>query len=101
MLKSVLTSLGMADAFSKEGANFSGMTGQRDLVLSEVAHKAFVQVNEEGTEAAAATGAVIMMCCMPPPVPVVKVDHPFLFLINDHRADGSILFLGQVDNPLF
>ncbi|CAG5127350.1 unnamed protein product [Candidula unifasciata] len=99
-LKQALTSLGMADAFSEGRANFSGMTGQRDLVLSEVAHKAFVQVNEEGTEAAAATGAVMMMRSMPPPVPEVQVDHPFLFLISDHRADGSILFLGQVDNPL-
>ncbi|BFZ17326.1 hypothetical protein BsWGS_20366 [Bradybaena similaris] len=101
MLKQALTSLGMVDAFSQDTADFSGMTGQRDLVLSEVAHKAFVQVNEEGTEAAAATGAVMVLCCMPPPVPVVEVDHPFLFLISDHRADGSILFLGQVDNPSF
>ncbi|BFZ17331.1 hypothetical protein BsWGS_20370 [Bradybaena similaris] len=99
MLKQALTSLGMVDAFSQDTADFSGMTGQRDLVLSEVAHKAFVQVNEEGTEAAAATGSVMGLRCIQPPVPVVKVDHPFLFLISDHRADGSILFLGQVDNP--
>ncbi|BFZ17330.1 hypothetical protein BsWGS_20368 [Bradybaena similaris] len=99
MLKQALTSLGMVDAFRKQTADFSGITGQRDLVLSEVAHKAFVQVNEEGTEAAAATGAVYMCCCISAHGFVVKVDHPFLFLISDHRADGSILFLGQVDNP--
>jgi serpin B len=89
----------MLDAFSLGNADFTGMSGQRDLVISEVVHKAFVQVNEEGTEAAAATGAIMMMRSMPLPVPVVKVDHPFLFAIVDKPADGSLLFLGLVDNP--
>uniref|UniRef100_A0A0B7BU60 Serpin domain-containing protein n=3 Tax=Arion vulgaris TaxID=1028688 RepID=A0A0B7BU60_9EUPU len=98
-LKQALTTLGMVDAFSFAAADFTGMTGQPDLVLSEVVHKAFVHVNEEGTEAAAATGAVMMMRSLPAPPPVVNVDHPFLFVIIDKRVDGSILFLGQVDNP--
>ncbi|CAL1546524.1 unnamed protein product [Lymnaea stagnalis] len=101
-LKSTLVSLGMGEAFdeSEKSANFSGMTTKPELYLSAVIHKAYVKVNEEGTEAAAATGAVMMMrCAMPLPPPTVKVDHPFLFLIRDLRAESSILFLGQISDP--
>ena len=77
--------------------DFSGMTAGGGLSISKVIHKAFVDVNEEGTEAAAAT-AVIMERGMPPPPVEFKADHPFFFLIRD-KAMGSILFMGRVVNP--
>ncbi len=94
-LKKMLEALGMIDAFG--AADFSGMTGHRDLFISDVIHKAFVDVNEEGTEAAAAT-AVVMTRGFPAPPPTFRADHPFLFLIRDN-ATGSILFLGRVVDP--
>ncbi|MBN1506944.1 MAG: serpin family protein [Sedimentisphaerales bacterium] len=97
-LAQVLQSMGMTDAFT-DRADFSGMTGNRDLYLSAVIHQAYVDVNEEGTEAAAATGAVVGITSIGPDMtPVFRADHPFLFLIRD-RATGSILFLGRVLNP--
>ncbi len=98
-LKDALTALGMPLAFSPE-ADFSGIAEDRKLFISAVIHKAFADVNEEGTEAAAAT-AVMMTRSMArvPSKPVVfRADHPFLFLIRDNRS-GSILFLGRVTNP--
>jgi serpin B len=93
-----LADLGMTDAFSPR-ADFSGMDGARDLYLSAVVHKAFVDVNEEGTEAAAATGAVMSLTSvLVKPIPVFRADHPFIFLIRDVRT-GSVLFLGRVANP--
>jgi len=98
-LRKVLTGMGMTDAFS-EAADFSGMTERRELFLSAVVHQAYVDVNEEGTEAAAATGAVISLTSMRvDETPVFRADHPFIFLIRDN-ASGSILFLGRVMNPL-
>ena len=97
-LADVLKAMGMTDAFSTD-ADFSGMTGAKDLFLSAVIHKAFVDVNEQGTEAAAATAAVMnLTAAMPQPVPVFRADHPFLFLIRDNRT-GSILFMGRVAHP--
>jgi serpin B len=97
-LAQVLQSMGMTDAFSDK-ADFSGMTGNHDLFLSAVIHQAYVDVNEEGTEAAAATGAVMRVTsAAPDTTPVFRADHPFLFLIRDSKT-GSILFLGQVLNP--
>jgi serpin B len=97
-LGQVLQSMGMTDALSDK-ADFSGMTGNRDLFLSAVIHQAYVDVNEEGTEAAAATGAVIGITSVgPDTTPVFRADHPFLFLIRDKKTD-SILFLGRVMNP--
>jgi len=97
-LKPTLTALGMRDAFTMR-ADFSGMTGRSDLFISAVVHKAVVDVNEEGTEAAAATGVVMeLKSVMPRPPKVFRADHPFLFLIR-HRPSGSILFLGRVMNP--
>jgi len=93
----VLKSLGMTDAFALPPADFSGMTGRKDLYISAVIHKAFVEVNEEGTEAAAATAVVMTRASMGGP-PVFRADHPFIFLIRDIRS-GSILFLGRVANP--
>jgi serpin B len=91
----------MTDAFIYGQADFSGMNGRKDLFIGDVIHKAFVEVNEEGTEAAAATAVVMMpgaALLNPRPIPVFRADHPFLFLIRDNR-NGSILFLGRVTNP--
>jgi serpin B len=98
-LKEVLSSVGMPVAFSDE-ADFSGITTQKAQKLFDVLHQAYVDVNEEGTEAAAATGTIFADA--PGPVPqivVFRADHPFLFLIRDNRT-GAILFLGRVMNPL-
>jgi len=97
-LKPTLSAMGMSDAFLWPAADFSGMTGGRDLFISAVIHKAFVRVDEKGTEAAAAT-AVVMTLGMAPMQPVVfNADHPFLFLLRDKRT-GSILFIGRVMDP--
>ena len=96
-LKDTLTEMGMPIAFSS-GADFSGMNGNRELSISDVVHKAFVAVDEAGTEAAAAT-AVIMPGSAPPELPVeVTIDRPFIFLIRDIDTD-AILFVGRVMNP--
>ncbi|XP_019640737.1 PREDICTED: leukocyte elastase inhibitor-like isoform X1 [Branchiostoma belcheri] len=96
-LGETLKKMGMGEAFS-DGADFSGMSAAADLFISEVVHKAFVEVNEEGTEAAAATGVRMKMRMMPrPPVPFL-VDHPFMFLIRDNRS-SSVLFLGRMSKP--
>ena len=96
-LTDTLTGMGMQDAFSG-AADFSGMTGNRELFISDVIHKAFVSVNEDGTEAAAAT-AVVMPTAMPPePTVEVTIDRPFIFLIRDVDT-GTILFVGRVLNP--
>jgi len=91
-----LKSLGMTDAFALPLADFSGVNGARDLFIAAVLHKAVVEVNEEGTEAAAVT-AVINAPAAPFVVPF-HADHPFLFLIRDRRT-GCILFLGRLENP--
>ena len=100
-LAETLQSLGMMLPFSEQ-ADFSGMSTAEDLMISEVIHKAFVDVNEEGTEAAAATAVVIAPASAPvgePERPVVfRADHPFVFMIRDNRT-GAILFLGRVTDP--
>lgn len=101
-LSDTLAAMGMQSAFDRDAADFSGMTDSEDLFISAVIHKAFVDVNEEGTEAAAATGAVIAATAAPvepEEPPVFRADHPFVFLIRDNRND-SILFLGRIENPL-
>ncbi len=96
-LSDTLAGMGMPDAFGV-GADFSGMTGSRDLWISEVVHKAFVSVDEEGTEAAAATG-VVMLTSGPSKDPIeVTIDRPFIFLIRD-IGTGTVLFMGRVSNP--
>lgn len=95
-MKDTLSNLGMPTAFSG-GADFSGITGQRDLFISFVIHQAFVEVNEEGTEAAAAT-AVRMDEYVVIPRNVFRADHPFIFIIQE-KDTGNILFLGKVVNP--
>ena len=96
-LNKVLQKMGMTDAFGS-GADFSGMNGKKDLFISCVVHKAFVDVNEEGTEAAAATAVVMERMNGSPPPPVFRADHPFIFMIR-HEKTGAILFLGRVTNP--
>ncbi|XP_075308724.1 leukocyte elastase inhibitor-like isoform X2 [Odontesthes bonariensis] len=96
-MKGVLVSMGMMDAFDIGKSDFSGMSPGNDLVLSEVFHKAFVEVNEEGTEAAAATAAVMMLRCALRPASFVA-DHPFLFFIR-HNPSRSVLFAGRYCSP--
>lgn len=97
-LNDPLMNLGMKSAFSK-GADFSGMTGEKELFISDVAHKAFVEVSEEGTEAAAATGAVMSKTSLVKKVEF-KADHPFIYLIKDNRT-GAILFMGRMNEPVY
>ena len=94
-LSKTLEAMGMVNAFSGAKADFSGMTGRRDLFISLVVHQAEVEVNEEGTEAAAATAVLMRKGPLPT---AFTADHPFCFLIRD-KETGSILFLGRVMNP--
>jgi len=101
-LSSTLSAMGMAQAFSGS-ADFSGMTGKPEFSISAAIHKAYIDVNEKGTEAAAATAIVMYATAMrreapePPPV-VFRADHPFLFILLDTKS-GSMLFLGRVADP--
>lgn len=92
-----LKSMGMIDAFDLNKADFSGMADSKELFIRAVLHKAFVAVDEQGTEAAAATAVVIQKRAMTSP-PVFRADHPFMFLIRENST-GSILFLGRMVNP--
>ena len=96
-LVDTLAEMGMPDAFDGR-ADFSGMTGSRDLSISEVVHQAFVSVDEEGTEAAAATAVVMLLGGFGEEPIAVTVDRPFIFLIRD-TGTRTILFLGRVSNP--
>jgi len=97
-LSETLAALGMPDAFSMDRADFSGMTGKADLFISSVVHKAFVDVNEAGTEAAAATAVIMELKAMPSEMVTLKVDRPFIFLIRDIET-GTVLFMGRVLDP--
>jgi serpin B len=94
-LDQVLQDLGMPRAFRPGLADFSGMDGKKKLFIQAAVHKAFVTVNEVGTEAAGATAVVINDESKPPSF---RADHPFLFLIRDNRS-GSVLFLGRLADP--
>ena len=98
-LSDQLKDMGMIDAFTDK-ADFSGMNGERNLFISKVIHKAFVDIDEEGTEAAAATAVVMSLMAMPDPEEPKKfiADHPFIFAIRDIKT-GTILFLGRVMDP--
>lgn len=98
-LPGTLAAMGMPTAFSPD-ADLSGMDGTKDLFINGVVHKAFVDVNEEGTEAAAATGVIIYVSAAPPggDIPIFRADHPFVFLITE-KDSGTILFAGRVTNP--
>ena len=95
-LNETLIGMGMPTAFSTD-ADFSGMDGTRDLLIQTVIHQAFVEVNEEGTEAAAATGVAVGVTSMPQ-ISTFRADRPFLFAIQD-TEQGTILFLGRVVDP--
>lgn len=101
-LKRPLGTLGMTDAFQFGKADFSGCDGSRELYISDVIHKAFCEVNEEGTEAAAATGTIKRLASpvqqKQPEPKVFCADHPYLYLIRDNQT-GAVLFLGRVTDP--
>ena len=100
-LGSILGDLGMPGAFDPYIADFSGMTGNKDLYVDKVIHKAFVDVNEEGTEAAAATAVIMGVSTAvggKPAEPIFRADHPFMFIIRENQT-GSILFVGRIVNP--
>jgi len=94
-----LSQMGMPIAFTGF-ADFSGITGKKDLIIAEVIHQAFVEVDEKGTEAAAATAVLFKEIVSPiePTIPVFRADRPFIFLIQEEET-GSILFMGRVLNP--
>jgi len=94
-LSRTLAGMGMPSAFTPD-ADFSGMTGAKRLFIARVIHKALVEVNEEGTEAAAASAAIMTKSV--PRVREFLADHPFLFLIRE-RSTGTILFMGRVAAP--
>ncbi len=93
-LKRPLETLGMPDAFDREKADFSRMTGSRDLFISAAVHKAFLEVNEQGAEAAAASAVVMAIRAAARPPLVFRADHPFLFLIHE-ASSGLVLFIGR------
>ncbi len=98
-MRKTLEEMGMRAAFGD--ADFSGIDGTRYLYIQEIIHQAYVDVNEEGTEAAAATAVVMWgkgAATADGPVPVFRADHPFIFLIRDNET-GTILFIGRVENP--
>ena len=98
-MKKTFQAMGMGNAFSRN-ANFSGMS-EKPLKISEIIHKAFVEVNEEGTEAAAATAVIMkrIVSVRPKPrIPEFRADHPFIFMIME-RSTGSILFMGRIADP--
>lgn len=97
-LGETLRDLGIETAFGRE-ADFSGMTDRSDLFISSVVHQAFVEVNEEGTEAAAATGVQLRATsARVGPPPIFRADHPFVFMIRQKQS-GAILFLGRFVEP--
>ena len=90
-----LTSLGVTSIFDSTKADLTGIIDSSNVAVSKVIHKAVVEVNEEGTEAAAATGVGIMLMCMPPSY---RMDHPFLFVIV-HRPTDTPVFVGRLSRP--
>ena len=97
-LSDTLTNMGMPAAFDRNAADFSGMTGKQDLFIGDVIHKAFVAVDEEGTEAAAATAVIMELAGAAFSELSLIIDRPFIFFIRDLET-GQILFVGRVVNP--
>jgi serine protease inhibitor len=100
-LNDILASMGMPTAFDPQKADFSGIAGDVDLYISFVIHKTFVDVNENGTEAAAVTAVGMSTTSMPvdPPLKInFMVDRPFLFTISE-KTTGTILFIGEMNAP--
>ncbi|XP_038054895.1 serpin B6-like isoform X2 [Patiria miniata] len=101
VLNDVLRKMGMNDPFDADKADFSGMTGDKDVFISKVIHKAFLDVNEEGSEAAAITTFKMNWYCLDRPSknpPEFKADHPFLVFIYDIKSK-AVLFMGQLCKP--
>jgi len=98
-MKNTLSALGMPTAFSRLGADFSGMTLADQLCIGEVIHQAYVKVDEQGTEAAAATAVVMMLGSAAPSKAIIfQADHPFIFIIQQ-KETGNILFMGKMTDP--
>jgi len=97
-LVATLRSLGVTDAFDPNRADLTGMTEQRELYISDVVHKAIIQLDEKGTEAAAATAVVARLTSVPTVDATVTVDRPFVFLIRDLKTE-AVVFVGRVLNP--
>jgi serpin B len=97
-LKAILSAAGMSDAFD-DNADFSGMTGKKNLMIDNILHKAFIEVNEKGTEAAASTAVVMMeRAALPEEKSEFKADHPFFFYIKNNES-GAITVYGKMMNP--
>ena len=97
-LKETFSSMGMPRAFTSE-ADFSGMTNRKDLAIGDVIHQAYIEVDEEGTEAAAATGVTMRLTsAMPAAKPEFKADRPFIFAVIE-KDSGNVIFLGRVSDP--
>ena len=97
-LGEILAGLGMPDAFDAQKADFSGMTGKPDLMISSVLHQATIDVNEEGTEAAAATAVAMSVTSMPGQSYTIRLDKPFIYVIYE-TTTNTITFMGRVVNP--
>ncbi len=97
-LSDALAGLGMPSAFDPASADFSGMTAQEALFISDVIHEAYIAVDEEGTEAAAATAVVMRATAAPVETVELTIDRPFLFALRD-RDTGALLFMGRVTDP--
>uniref|UniRef100_A0A2K6EYK4 Serpin domain-containing protein n=1 Tax=Propithecus coquereli TaxID=379532 RepID=A0A2K6EYK4_PROCO len=98
-LRAMLMAIGMVDVFSPQDADLTGMTGSRGLAVTKVLHKSFVEVTEEGAEAAAATGITVKITSARYPVhEEFHCNHPFLFFIKQNKTN-SILFFGRVSSP--
>jgi len=99
-LAEALSGTGMRDLFTESVADLSGIDGTKELYVSKVLHRAVVDVNEEGTEAAAATAVMMVTLCARIPSKEIyfRADHPFLFFIQD-KATRSVLFLGRLAKP--
>jgi serpin B len=96
-IKDALSEMGMPVTFSSD-ADFSGMNGRHDLFITDVVHKAFVSVDEAGTEAAAATAVMVGLTAIPEEPIVVNANRPFIILIHDIET-GAIIFIGRILNP--
>jgi serpin B len=97
-LGQILQEMGMSTAFDPYRADFSGIDDNRDLYITNVLHKAFISVNENGTEAAAATAVIVGITALLPPPIEMSIDHPFIFMIRNNST-GAILFFGRVLDP--
>lgn len=97
-LANQLKALGMEQAFDPNFADFSGITGAKDIFISDAIHQAYIDVNEQGTEAAAATAIAMEMTSMPGESYEIKLDHPFIYVIYDQET-GTIVFMGRVLAP--